>query len=276
MNNRNDGEFFDLKCRLNSVFESLTLQKPHIFCYDLTDSTNTRAKCFAESGENVGCAPAIFFSRAQSAGRGTRSRTFESPQDAGAYVSFLFYPERLPGGAGITAYAAVAAARAVDSLSGGRLTTRIKWVNDLVINDKKLGGILSESRLNGDGCDYAIVGIGINLRTDGHSPEVTDIMTSLADVGVDTTPHELALALTREFFAHLEEAGEESTLEEYRSRSSIIGREVTLSRSEKSEAVHVIRIDGDGSLIVKDKNGCEHKYNSGDVSIRPARNEEEA
>ena len=93
------------------IFENLRLRKPHIFCYDETDSTNVRARAFAESGENVGRAPAIFFSRAQSAGRGTRGRTFESPSGGGAYVSLLFYPDRLPSGVGITAYAAVATAK---------------------------------------------------------------------------------------------------------------------------------------------------------------------
>lgn len=251
------------------IFENLRLQKPYIFYYDKTDSTNTRARAFAEGGENVGCAPAIFFSRAQSAGRGTRGRSFESPEGGGAYVSLLFYPDRLPKGVGITAYAAVAAARAIDSASANSIKTKIKWVNDLVVDDKKLGGILSECKLNGVGCDYAIVGIGINTRPAPHSDEVRGVMTSLSELGVDLTPEEVAVAVVREFFSSLPEAGEAVVADEYRSRSSLIGRPVRIIRPEGTTNATAVGIADDGSIILSDECGRELIYNSGDVSVRP-------
>lgn len=270
MNGKNEIDISAKREQVYGIFDALGLPRPHVFCYDLTDSTNTRAKLFAESGESSGKAPAIFFSRAQSAGRGTRSRIFESPEGGGAYVSFLFYPEGQVGGAGLTAYAAVAAARAVDSLSEGRLNTKIKWVNDLVINDRKLGGILSECKLSDGGYEYAIVGIGINTKEGEHSDEVSGIMTCLASHGVYTEPWDVALALTKEFFSRLFEADGRATLDEYRRRSSVIGRRVTLYRPDGVKDVTVTGIEDDGSITVLEDGENIKSYNSGDVTVRPA------
>ena len=241
------------------------------FFYEKTDSTNTRAKLFAENEGKVGASPAIFFTRAQSAGRGTRARTFESPEGAGLYVSFLLYPT-LSGKdlLSLTTYAAVAVCRAVEKISAHSLSPRIKWVNDITVNDRKLCGILTEGKISPSGeCEYAIVGIGINLADGEHSEEVRAVMTTLAECGVKVTPDTLAEVLTEEFFEHLNELGTPGCEAEYISRSSVIGRRLRITSPHGTEYAVATGIGEGCSLICKDESGNEKEYISADVQIRP-------
>ena len=157
----------EMQAEINRIFANNGLQNVAVFAYDTVDSTNTRAKLFAKSC-GAGLTPAIFISRAQSAGRGTRGRSFESPIDSGLYISFLFYPDlSAVDAAHLTTYAATRVCRAIDRISEGTAEApRIKWVNDIYIGEKKLSGILTEGAPDEQGnlC-YAVVGIGINLKS---------------------------------------------------------------------------------------------------------------
>lgn len=257
-----------LKDGIARAFANKGLQIPSVFFYETVDSTNTRAKLFAESGKNAGSTPAIFFSRAQSAGRGTRERTFESPRDAGVYISFLIYPNAPADEVlRLTTLAAVAACRATERISDGRLSPKIKWVNDLTVNDRKLAGILTEGRLTPEGtCEHAIVGVGINLRPAPHSDGVAAVMTTLEDEGVHCSAEELAIALSLEFFSALSEP-QDGVRAEYAARSSLIGRRVTVSGTAGLTEARVTGIDRDLALLCEDERGCALRFISGDVSV---------
>ena len=98
-----------MKERIERALVKLGLQKCAVFEYEITDSTNTRAKLFAKNRGAEEKSPAIFVARGQYAGRGTRGRTFESPVGAGVYISVLVYEKILPSEAQrLTATAAVA------------------------------------------------------------------------------------------------------------------------------------------------------------------------
>ncbi|MBM3296451.1 MAG: biotin--[acetyl-CoA-carboxylase] ligase [Candidatus Aminicenantes bacterium] len=133
--------------------------------FEMCPSTNDLARSLAANGEPEGL---VVIAQEQTAGRGTRGRTWHSPRGKGLYLSVVFRPPAeavslLPLAAGLAAREAV-------SLACG-LEAGLKWPNDLVVPgkaDRKLGGILCESQWTGDKLESAVVGVGLNLR---HAPE---------------------------------------------------------------------------------------------------------
>ena len=240
-----------------------------VFRYGMTDSTNTRAKEYARSAGSEG-SPAVFITRAQSAGRGTRGRAFESPDGAGLYISFLIYPALRPADAAlITTYAATRVCRAVERVAGGtQAKPLIKWVNDIYLNGKKLSGILTEGAPDDNGAlAYAIVGIGINIRSGALPHGLCEIATSLADNLINTDTDTLAAILTEEFFGGLAELGTDAAMREYRERSLLPGRRVRILSGGGEEEVTVTDIGDDGSLIATDSMGNIKKFISADTTI---------
>ena len=122
-----------------------------IFCFPLLSSTNDTLKGLAEDGAPAGT---VVIAEGQLAGKGTKGRSFASPRGRGLYLSVLFRPQiALKDISLITPFAAVAAACAVERVAG--ISPGIKWVNDLLLRGKKLGGILTEAVVapSGDGLD---------------------------------------------------------------------------------------------------------------------------
>ena len=259
----------EMQAEINRIFANNGLQNVAVFTYDTVDSTNTRAKLFAKSC-GAGLTPAIFISRAQSAGRGTRARSFESPLGAGLYMSILLPAHLVPENpAHLTSYTAVAVSRAIEGVTCGAVKPLIKWVNDLVVADKKLGGILTEASFCDNGEAFYVVGIGINLCPAPHSDEVSAIMTTLADLGAPVSYTDFLCAVASEFFSSVSEYGSDRVTAEYRALSSLIGRQVILSGTEDGCIATVTDIDNDRAIVLRKDDGTLKKYVSGDVSIRP-------
>ena len=214
----------------------------------------------------------MFLTRAQSAGRGTRGRSFESPEDAGLYMSLLLYPKIHSRDAFLlTCATAVAVCRAVEKLCP-EVSPRIKWVNDVYVGDKKLCGILTEGECNDDGmlC-YAIIGIGINIKNAPHSQEVESIMTSLENEGADIDVPRLAAEIISEILALVD--NRMLLLDEYRTRSLLIGREVEISSAGTVNTERVIGIDDECALLTKGADNTTKRYISGDVKIHTKKEE---
>ena len=253
---------------VKDFFVSEDLQIPDVFFYEETDSTNTRAKLYAENRDTDDRRPAIFFSHAQCAGKGTRGRTFESPAGGGVYISYLIYPEcEVRDALTLTTYAALSVCRAIEKISKS-VAPKIKWVNDVTVDGKKLSGILTEGKIEDGKMKYAIVGIGVNVNKAEHSPEVESIMTSLFDCGVNISPDEFAKVLTESFFLGLSDIGSSKIYDEYKSLSVILGKEVNIIDFTTQKTETAIDIDPDFSLITRDHNGEIHRYVSADVSVR--------
>lgn len=138
--------------------------------YDCTDSTNERAKAAAKRGSVHGT---LFVAHRQISGKGRLGRTFDSEKDQGLYFSLLLRPRVNPEHlSNITLLAAVAITRALKRTC--QVNPLIKWPNDILLNHKKLAGILTEA-----GNDYVIIGIGLNTRKKCFSPDLADTATSL-------------------------------------------------------------------------------------------------
>ncbi len=183
-------------------------------------------------------------------------------------MSLLLYPEIHGKNAYLlTCAAAVAVCRAIEKICPDVLP-KIKWVNDVYVGDKKLCGILTEGECKEDGMlRYAVIGIGINIKNAPHSPEVESIMTSLENEGATIATPELAAEVMSELIALA--GNKKEVLDEYRTRSMLIGREVEISSGGAVNTECVIGIDDECALLTRGADNTAKKYISGDVKIHP-------
>ncbi|MCD7708409.1 MAG: biotin--[acetyl-CoA-carboxylase] ligase [Clostridiales bacterium] len=143
--------------------------------HESVESTNTRAKELAEDGRPEGT---LVVSNQQTAGRGRRGRGWESPAGDGIFMTLLIKPNINPNNASmITLVAALAVARAISEVTGEQ--AQIKWPNDIVINGKKICGILTEMSAQFDYISHIVIGIGINVHNAGFPEELSEMASSL-------------------------------------------------------------------------------------------------
>lgn len=138
-----------------------------VHLYGSVDSTNQRAKELAEEGASAGT---VVVAREQTEGRGRAGRRWHSPPDAGVYLSLVLRPDRLENPVLYQLVAGLGVAAALDREFEG-LDPAVKWPNDLVADDRKLGGVLSEAARGEEGLRYLVVGAGINVRPPDDLPE---------------------------------------------------------------------------------------------------------
>ena len=154
--------------------------QPHGFVkevvfYDVTDSTNTRAKMFGEEGKPGGT---LVVADCQQMGKGRRGRSFDSPKGQSIYMTILLRPDISPVKASmVTIIAAMAVRKAVAEVCS--IETGIKWPNDIVADGKKICGILTEMSAEPDSVNYVVVGIGINVNNSSMPKEIEDVAVSL-------------------------------------------------------------------------------------------------
>ena len=240
--------------------------RDNILFFDTIDSTNTRAKALAAQGAPEGT---VLIANHQTGGRGRLGRTFLSPAGTGIYMSVLLRPNCPPARLmHLTCAAAVAACDAVEQAVG--LRPGIKWTNDLVHENRKLAGILTELGLSPGGLvNWAVIGIGINcLQTEADfDPAIRSFAGSLA-MFAPCDRAKVAAALV-EAFASMDLGRKEAVMDRYRAGCITLGREVSLLRG--GDAVRhgrAVDIDADGALIVEFAPGQREAVNSGEISIR--------
>lgn len=236
--------------------------------HGLLDSTNNRAKALAAAGAPHGLA---VVADAQSGGRGRLGRSFFSPGQAGVYMTVILRPDCAPDKAGLlTSLAAVAAARAAEKVSGADV--KIKWVNDLYLNGRKICGILTEAGHAPEGgrLDWAVVGIGINAGRMTFPEELRDIATSIGnETGTAPDRNRLIAEVLNELDALYGDMETGAFLAESRKRSNVIGRTVTVIGGGRQYPAKAVDIDSRGRLVVETEEGrtC---LDSGEVSLKLA------
>lgn len=238
--------------------------KPERIDYEITDSTNTRARELARSRAAGDRTPAVITAVRQTGGRGRLGRSFHSPE-GGIYMSFLLYPtSSAADSVSVTARAAVKVCRALSRFTDADI--KIKWVNDLCLGGRKLAGILTEGEIHPDGSlAYLICGIGLNLYRTERPTELEHIATSLEEeCGVRLDREAVIRAIVEEMLS--EEDGD--VLGEYRRRSAVTGREITVVRGDASYPARALRILDDYSLLVLKDNGERERIFTGEISIR--------
>ena len=192
--------------------------------YDEIDSTNRLAKDLA--AQNAPSRTVIVADK-QTSGRGRMGKSFHSPT-GGLYFSVIFRPD-LPLSATMSVTACTAVA-VYEALTQFGVYPKIKWVNDLFLNDKKICGILSEGSFNAEllKMDYLVIGIGINLHPDRNLPEelkpiVTDIQT---ETGQNIPKYQLLASILKSMKKYFEEISEKTYLKIYTENSCTLGHRV--------------------------------------------------
>ena len=241
-------------------------QSWHVF--DTVDSTNLVCKRMAAEGAADGT---VVIADGQTAGRGRLGRSFQSVRGLGLYLSVLWRPATEPQQwMALPALGAVAAVRAIARVCG--LHAQIKWPNDLVLQGKKVGGILTESVLLPRQA-AVVLGIGINVahRPEDFDGEVRDLAASLellAGRHVDRAA--LAAALVEELDILRREALEHPRLwlEEYRQKCLTVGREVQVIAGDAVRPATALAVDEEFGLTVRYEDESVETVRAGEVSVR--------
>ncbi len=236
--------------------------------YETLSSTNTALKEKALMGENEGL---VIIAENQTAGRGRFDRKFHSPSGSGIYMSILLRPKTQGFNATlVTTAAAVAVANAAENLSGK--ITQIKWVNDVLINGKKICGILTEGAINPKTAlpEYVILGIGVNAFTpkNGFDKEIESIAGSVFEKYDPDLKAQLTAEIINSFFDFYKCLETKSFLEEYISRSAVIGKDITVFKNGKTLCAKALDIDQNCRLLVQYKDETREFLQSGEISIK--------
>lgn len=247
-----------------SVREGFDRAAPVLYSECLT-STNSVLKRLAAAGAASGT---VLWAREQTAGRGRLGRSFLSPE-GGIYLSVLWRPGCPPEKTvSLTACAAAALCRWIE---GYGLKPEIKWPNDVLLDGKKLSGILTEGFTAPDGGFSVVLGIGVNVNTESFPEELADTAVSLR---MATGRIWELDGLARELIAQLDGmyrlwcAGPGAFLKEYHSRCTTTGHEVLLESGGLSIPARAVGINDDYSLAVETAGGERRDVRFGEVSVR--------
>ncbi|MBQ2956921.1 MAG: biotin--[Clostridia bacterium] len=235
--------------------------------HPVIDSTNRRARTLGEEGAAHGT---LVIADLQTAGRGRMSRTWESGSGDSVLMSLLLRPESLrpTDATGIVLISAIAVAAACEKMSA---QVSIKWPNDLISNGKKLCGMLLDMKMGPEFVEYAIIGIGVNVKTHPQSEEIPHA-TCLQDAcGKEVLRQEVVSHFLNHFealYALWRTKGIDAVLPLYREYSITLGRRVrVIGLNETFEAL-AIDVLADGGLIVETDDGIRKTVYAGDVSVR--------
>ena len=236
--------------------------------YDSVDSTNIVLRKLAGEGAAEGT---VVIAAEQTGGRGRKGRSFYSPQGTGVYVSLLLKPKIAPDDATlITTTAAVAVCEAVEALSGE--SAGIKWVNDVFLRGKKVCGILTEGSFDMESgqFDYAILGTGINVLepAGGFPPEIREIAGSVLTAPAPDAKNRVIAEYLNRFLPLYRTLGSAATNAEYKRRSFVLGKMVSVLSGDGSTPARAIDIDERCRLIVEYENGQRAALSSGEISVR--------
>lgn len=240
----------------------------NIIEFDEIDSTNLYIKNNYKNLPNLTVATANL----QTAGRGRLGKSFHSPKGTGAYFSILL-KEGISQEKSkyLTVMAAVAVAKEIEHQTNKQV--RIKWVNDIYINGKKVCGILTEGAFNAQNTafDYAVVGIGINLKTpeNGFPEEISSIADSIfGNQCTDEQKRNLVNGILNRFYQMLI-SDDLSFIDTYRAYSYLDGKKINIIKGKFTESATALYIDENCNLVVKyDDTGKIDSLFSGDVSIK--------
>ena len=232
-----------------------------------TSSTNTLLIEWAAEGAPEGL---CVIAARQYGGRGRMGRSFHSPE-TGLYMSVLLRPKLDASTVQlITVAAAVAAARAIEHISSQ--SARIKWVNDILIDGRKVAGILTEAQFVSDTLNSAVLGLGVNLSppAGGFPDEIANSAGALfPDPCPDSVRMALAVGILDGFFALYRALPDLKFIEEYRKRSSVVGHRINVLQNGGSRPALALDIDGRARLIVRyDDTGEVSALSMGEISIR--------
>ncbi|PZP83972.1 MAG: biotin--[acetyl-CoA-carboxylase] ligase [Azospirillum brasilense] len=251
--------------------ESKLIEDYHLLSYDVLDSTNEEAKRLAGGGASHG---AVIWAKRQQAGRGRMGREWVSAE-GNLFVSILLSPEcDLATCSQLSFVAAVAAAETLEGIVPDQQEIACKWPNDILLNGRKLGGILLESfttqEPSGRECQWVVVGVGINI--DSFPEHVMFPAACLRDAGVEIISAKIVLSrFIFNFISHYDAwvgAGFKPVQKAWQKRAYRLGHEVEVIIGEKKITGVFDGIDAAGRLLVRAESGAITGISAGDVFFK--------
>lgn len=243
-----------------------------IICLRETESTNIVAFRLAEEGAEEGT---VVIADAQTQGKGRMGRRWESPAGTNLYCSVIVRPPISPmQAAQLTLCSVVAVARAVEKAT--TLIPSIKWPNDVLINGKKVAGLLNEMSAETDKVNFVILGIGININmtAEQFSADLRHPATSLLlESGKKIDRRAVACSLLEsldELYSLFLSRGHQPIRDEWLSRTNVLNRRVSVSSHDTAVCGIVTGIDEYGALLLQCDDGRMEKILAGDVTILSA------
>lgn len=236
-----------------------------IYSYKETSSTNDAAYQLAASGEKEG---SVIIAESQTAGRGRMGRVWVSPRSKGAYFSAILRPDILPKEvSSITLFSALSVAKTIKEMAD--LAAFIKWPNDVLINNKKICGILTEMNAETDKINFVIIGIGININTkeDLLPKGATSIMEAK---GEEVSRVELVKGIFKNLdkYYKLFNGGHiAEIIREYKEFSNFLGKRVRVTYHDTKIEGYAVDVDKEGALILRMDSGLNERILAGDVTI---------
>lgn len=237
--------------------------------FAVTASTNRVAAEIGAAGAGHGT---VVAAEHQTSGSGKGERNWFSKAGTGLLFSVLLRPqarfEDLPQ---LTLLAAVAM---VDALAAnGIATARVKWPNDILIDGRKVCGILAETGVSPDGSVFVVVGVGLNVNEmpSDFPPELQEIATSLAAVVGHSLPRQRIfhafLDALESWLACWREVGFDPIRDAWCARSCTLGRWVNFTVGDETLTGEAVGLGADGSLAIRDRHGAVHCFHSGEMGF---------
>jgi len=228
--------------------------------HEVIDSTSTQLRKLLEQGAGHGT---LVVANSQTNGRGRYGRYFHSPQGTGIYMSLLLSKPDLglEDTSLITILAGTATCRALRQLSNKPV--EIKWINDLFLDGKKIGGILTEAV-----GEHFIIGIGLNIQppVEAFPEEIGEIVEFLYEASEESVSrNEIIATIVSEL---LEGGCQSGLISEYKSYSAVLGKRVSVSMGKSSYVAKALDIDEQGRLVVEKADLTIEKLCSGEVRIK--------
>lgn len=244
-----------------------------VIFFEETTSTNEYAKSLGRHGlgDNLKGKISLVVADGQTGGKGTKGRNFLSPKGTSIYMSILQKPDIKPTCASmITIVTAVAVRRAIEEETG--VDAKIKWPNDIVAQNKKLCGILTEMNADVEKVKYLVIGIGLNVNNSEMSRFISDIAVSLRMItGKEYDRSKIIGSIVKWYKYYFEKFIEKNSLEllvdEYNKNLIHNGWDIMLLKGNETEQVKSHGINEFGQLIVE-KEGEKFPVISGEVSVR--------
>lgn len=237
-----------------------------IIPFETTDSTNTQAKLYCGQFKDEGInSPVLFVAEHQNGGKGRLGRTFFSPADSGLYMSLLIKADEIENDiVCVTTATAVCVSDAIKKLCS--ITPKIKWVNDIYIENKKVCGILCEAVTNPDTMkiEYLIIGIGVNIGISKFPDELKDIATSLS---AKTNKNKLCAYITDNIIDELSHISDRNFITKYKELSLVLGKQITYTENDETKEATAVDIDENGGLVIQTESGTK-TLSTGEISVR--------
>ena len=247
-----------------SIFGIKSQLKPsllpiHVEVLETTESTNDYLKgkeCLNKS---------LIVAKAQTKGKGRLGKTFLC-YDGGIYMSLKLEIDSTNNLNYITPCAAVAVSKVVDKYYN--VNTKIKWVNDIYLQNKKISGILTEVEFSGQDSANVIIGVGINIEKYAFPTELENIATSVGNVtDIVCDKSKIIAEITNSILEEIENINKKEFIKYYKEKSNLIGKTITVTEGDNMYTAKAISIDNECKLIIE-KDGEVKALYYGEVSTK--------